>query len=69
MRRFRRGWCVLPILILGLMAPLPVTAGAAEAMEWAVGAGIITGTTAWTLDPQGTATRAQLAVMLQRFLA
>ena len=51
------------------MAPLPVTAGAAEAMEWTVGAGIITGTTAWTLDPQGTATRAQLEVMLQRFLA
>ena len=46
-----------------------VAAYAVEPMEWAVGSGIITGTTAGILDPQGTATRAQLAVMLQRFLA
>ena len=36
-------------------------------MKWAVGAGIVTGSGAATLAPQGTATRAQTAVMLIRF--
>ncbi len=41
---------------------------AISAMQWAVGAGIINGTgDGSTLSPQGTATRAQLAVMLMRF--
>ena len=36
-------------------------------MEWAVGTGIITGIGGNTLAPEGTATRAQVAVMLMRF--
>ena len=41
---------------------------AREAVQWAVGEGILQGTQANTLDPEGTATRAQLAVMADRFL-
>ena len=44
---------------------------ARPAMQWAVGAGLITGTQNGTrtvvLDPQGTVTRAQLATIMQRF--
>lgn len=40
---------------------------AADAMGWAVAAGIVGGTGAGTLDPAGTATRAQFAVILMRF--
>ena len=40
---------------------------AAEAMQWAVGAGIINGMTETTLVPQGNATRAQVATMLMRY--
>ena len=38
------------------------------AMAWAVEHGIITGMTATTIEPQGTATRAQCAAMLMRFI-
>ena len=38
------------------------------AMAWAVEHGIITGMTATTIVPQGTATRAQCAAMLMRFV-
>lgn len=41
---------------------------AAVPMTWAVGRGIITGTTDTTLSPQNHATRAQVAVMLHRYL-
>lgn len=41
---------------------------AIPAMQWACGAGIITGVTDSTLVPQGTATRAQCAAMLMRFV-
>ena len=41
---------------------------AATAMAWAVEHGIITGVTDATLEPQGTATRAQCAAMLMRFV-
>lgn len=41
---------------------------AISAMQWACGEGIITGVTESTLEPQGTATRAQSAAMLMRFL-
>ena len=44
-----------------------VSAYAVDAMLWATQNGIITGVTATTLDPQGTATRAQCAAMLMRF--
>lgn len=41
---------------------------ALEALDWAVGAGIINGTSgSTTLTPQGGATRAQAAVMLEQF--
>lgn len=41
---------------------------AKEAMEWAYGNGIINGKTATTLDPQGQATRAEVAAMVKRFV-
>ena len=41
---------------------------AAEAMQWAVSAGIVNGE-GGRLDPQGSATRAQTAAMLMRFAA
>ena len=41
---------------------------AISAMQWACGEGIITGVTASELAPQGTATRAQAAAMLMRFV-
>ena len=40
---------------------------ALEALDWAVNAGIISGTGDSALSPQGRATRAQTAVMLQKF--
>lgn len=40
---------------------------ARTALSWAVGAGLITGTTTTTLSPQDTATRAQVATILMRF--
>ena len=40
---------------------------AIPAMQWAVGAGIISGTSASTLGPQGNASRAQVAVILMQF--
>ena len=42
---------------------------AEEAMQWAVAEGLISGVTADTLQPQGAATRAQVAAILQRFLS
>ena len=45
-----------------------VSGYAATAMAWAVEHGIITGVTDTTLVPQGTATRAQCAAMLMRFV-
>ena len=40
---------------------------ALEALDWTVSAGIINGTSATTLSPSGSATRAQVAVILMRF--
>ena len=45
-----------------------VSGYAATAMAWAVEHGIITGVTDTTIEPQGTATRAQCAAMLMRFV-
>jgi hypothetical protein len=39
-----------------------------DAMQWAVGTGLITGCTATTLAPQGTATRAEAATLLKRYI-
>ena len=41
---------------------------AAETMQWAVAEGLISGVTADQLQPQASATRAQVAAILQRFL-
>lgn len=46
-----------------------VSAYAQQAMAWAVENGLIAGTTATTLDPQGQATRAQVAAILQRYIS
>ena len=42
---------------------------ATETMQWAVAEGLISGVTADQLQPQGNATRAQVAAILERFLA
>ena len=39
---------------------------AREAMEWAVGAGLFRGNADGSLNPQGSATRAEVAALLQR---
>ena len=44
-----------------------VSAYATDPMTWAVGSGLITGTSGTTLSPAGSATRAQAAVILARF--
>ena len=44
-----------------------VSGWAMEAMQWAVGVGIINGVTETTLQPAGSATRAQVATMLYRY--
>ena len=44
-----------------------VSAYAAEAMQWAVGAQVMNGRTATTLEPQGIATRAEVAQLLVNF--
>ena len=46
-----------------------VSAYAVPAMQWAVNTGLVKGTTATTLSPQGTATRAQTAATLMRMAA
>ncbi|BDF70597.1 hypothetical protein CE91St41_21760 [Oscillospiraceae bacterium] len=45
-----------------------VSPWAQEAMGYAVGAGLMTGKDGGALDPQGTATRAEVAVVLQRLV-
>ena len=37
-------------------------------MQWAVGSGLVKGKSGNLLDPQGTATRAEIAAMLHRFI-
>ncbi len=46
-----------------------VSSWASDAVRWCVGSGLINGTTATTLSPKGTATRAQVAAMVERFAA
>lgn len=46
-----------------------VSTWATDTMQWAVAKGLLTGVTADTLQPQGAATRAQVAAILQRFLS
>ena len=42
---------------------------ATDAMKWAIGEGLISGTTETTLSPKATATRAQVATILMRYTA
>ena len=44
-----------------------ISSYALTAMRWANGEGLITGKTSTTLDPKGTATRAEVATILMRF--
>ncbi len=46
-----------------------ISSWANDVMQWAVAEGLISGMTADTLQPQGSATRAQVAAILERFLA
>ena len=45
-----------------------ITDYAKAAMQWAVGSGLMKGKSGNLLDPQGTATRAEIAAMLHRFI-
>ena len=45
-----------------------ITDYAKTAMQWAVGSGFMKGKSGNLLDPQGTATRAEIAAMLHRFI-
>ena len=45
-----------------------ITDYAKTAMQWAVGSGLVKGKSGNQLDPQGTATRAEIAAMLHRFI-
>ncbi len=46
-----------------------ISSWANDVMSWAVAEGLISGMTEDTLQPQGSATRAQVAAILERFLA
>ena len=45
-----------------------ITDYAKTVMQWAVGSGLVKGKSGNLLDPQGTATRAEIAAMLHRFI-
>ena len=51
------------------LRPVMIPAPTAQAMAWAVGAGIITGRSGTELAPKGDASRAEVATMLVRFIA
>ena len=55
--------------ILSFNDAFAVSEYAIPAMQWAVGTGVINGTTASTLSPRGDASRAQAANILYRFLS
>ena len=46
-----------------------VSSWAADAMSWAIGASLVGGVGNNTLNPQGTATRAEVATILMRFIS
>ena len=46
-----------------------ISSWANDVMSWSVAEGLISGMTEDTLQPQGSATRAQVAAILERFLA
>ena len=51
----------------GYTDSVTISIWAPQALKWAVGSGLISGTGANTLSPRGTATRAQIAVILQNY--
>ena len=53
--------------ILGYSDVLTVSKGMTQAFQWAIGAGIVNGTTDTTLSPKALATRAQVAAILSRY--
>lgn len=53
--------------ILGYSDVLTVSKGMTQAFQWAIGAGIVNGTTDTTLSPKTLATRAQVAAILSRY--
>lgn len=52
----------------GFTDQVSISAYAVDAMNWAIEKNLIYGTTSTTLEPQGQATRAQVAAILQRFM-
>ena len=55
--------------LTGFTAAGQVASYATDAMKWAIGEGLISGTTETTLSPKATATRAQVATILMRYTA
>jgi len=53
--------------ILSYVDAMSISEYAVSAMQWAVGEGLINGVGEGTLNPKGTATRAQVATILMRF--
>ena len=66
--RYADGWASGTAELDGFEDAASISPWAAEAMAWAVGNGIIDGVSEGVLAPQDTATRAQVAAMLQRFV-
>lgn len=66
--RYADGWANGTAELDGFEDSDSISSWAAEAMAWAVGNGIIGGVSEGVLAPQDTATRAQVAAMLQRFV-
>lgn len=69
--RYARDWMGMDVSSTGDLSGFPdrdkISSYAVEPIAWAVGHGIITGHTGGVLAPTGTATRAEVAAMLQRF--
>lgn len=62
--RYADGWASGTAELDGFEDAASISSWAAEAMAWAVGNGIIDGVSEGVLAPQDTATRAQVAAML-----
>lgn len=61
-----------PNVVNGTLDKFPdkseVSSWAADAMQWAVGSGLLAGDNVGNLNPRGDATRAEVATILQRFI-
>lgn len=69
--RYEKDYKRAGVPITGELSAFPdndrISAWARDAMGWAVGAGLLHGRDSGHLDPTGTATRAEVAAILQRF--